>query len=168
MAGKTGTAKKYIDKKTVTPDGDTIPVGYSSKKYVASFAGFFPADEPKYSCIVVIHEPLKKKGYYGAVVAAPVFREIAEKIYISTPVEKAEVKEQFDPQMIKDTYAERIKSVDVKKMPDVKGMPAMDAVSLLENIGLKVILKGMGKVKKQSIKKGIPITKGATIILNLS
>ena len=70
-------------------------------------------------------------------------------------MEKAEVKEQFDPQMIKDTYAERIKSVDVKKMPDVKGMPAMDAVSLLENIGLKVILKGMGKVKKQSIKKGI-------------
>ena len=49
MAGKTGTAKKYIDKKTVTPDGDTIPVGYSSKKYVASFAGFFPVDEPKYS-----------------------------------------------------------------------------------------------------------------------
>ena len=168
MAGKTGTAKKYIDKKTVTPDGDTIPVGYSSKKYVASFAGFFPVDEPKYSCIVVIHEPLKKRGYYGAVVAAPVFREIAEKIYISTPVEKAEVKEEFDLQMIKDTYAERIKSVDVKKMPDVKGMPAMDAVSLLENIGLKVILKGMGKVKKQSIKKGIPITKGATIILNLS
>ena len=61
-----------------------------------------------------------------------------------------------------------IQSVDVKRMPDVKGMPAMDAVSLLENIGLKVILKGMGKVKKQSIKKGIPITKGATIILNLS
>jgi cell division protein FtsI (penicillin-binding protein 3) len=47
-------------------------------------------------------------------------------------------------------------------------MPAMDAISLLENFGLIVEVKGIGKVKKQSLKKGTPIKKGATIILNLS
>jgi cell division protein FtsI (penicillin-binding protein 3) len=167
MAGKTGTAKKYVGRH-ITPKGDTIPGGYSSKRYVASFAGFFPVEEPKYSCIVVIHDPDKKKGYYGATVAAPVFKEIAQKIYTSTPVQREVVPDDFDPQMIKDSYAENIKSIDDQKVPDVKGMPAMDAISLLENIGLKVKVNGVGKVKKQSIKKGTPIQKGATIFLNLS
>jgi cell division protein FtsI (penicillin-binding protein 3) len=135
---------------------------------VASFAGFFPVDQPKYSCIVVIHEPNKKKGYYGAKVAAPVFREIAQKIYTSTPVEREVVPDDFNAQMIKDSYAKNIESIDDKKVPNVKGMPAMDAISLLENIGLKVKVNGIGKVKKQSIRKGTPIKKGATIILNLS
>jgi cell division protein FtsI (penicillin-binding protein 3) len=168
MAGKTGTAKKFISKETITRFGDTLPVGYSNKLYVASFAGFFPVDQPKYSCIVVIHEPNKKKGYYGAKVAAPVFREIAQKIYTSTPVEREVVPDDFNAQMIKDSYAKNIESIDDKKVPNVKGMPAMDAISLLENIGLKVKVNGIGKVKKQSIRKGTPIKKGATIILNLS
>ncbi len=55
MAGKTGTAKKCDGKRD--KDGKYIKGHYSSKLYVASFAGFFPADKPKYSCIVVIHEP---------------------------------------------------------------------------------------------------------------
>lgn len=168
MAGKTGTAKKYIDKNMAKRFNDSLPVGYSNKLYVASFAGFFPADKPKYSCIVVIHEPVKKKGYYGAVVAAPVFKEIAQKIYTSTPVEREIVPDDFNPQMIKDSYAKKVESIDDKKVPNVKGMPAMDAISILENIGLKVKVTGVGKVKKQSIRRGTPIRKGATIVLNLS
>ena len=83
MAGKTGTAKKWVDTHTDN-EGKRIIGHYSNTYYVASFAGFFPADKPKYSCIVVIHEPNKKKGYYGATVAAPVFKEIAQKIYTTT------------------------------------------------------------------------------------
>ena len=167
MAGKTGTAKKFVARH-VNEKGDTIPAGYSNKRYVASFAGFFPADNPKYSCIVVVHDPNKKKGYYGATVAAPVFKEIAQKIYISTPVENEIVTDDFDSEMIEDSYADNANSIDGKKVPNVKGMPAMDAISLLENFGLKVKVQGVGKVKKQSIKKGTPIRKGTTIILNLS
>ena len=74
----------------------------------------------------------------------------------------------INPKMIKDSYAKKIESIDEKKVPNVKGMPAMDAISLLENIGLKVKVTGVGKVKKQSIKKGSPIRKGVTIVLNLS
>ena len=168
MAGKTGTAKKYVGRH-VNKKGDTIAGGYSNKRYVASFAGFFPADLPKYSCIVVIHDPLKKKGYYGATVAAPVFKEIAQKIYTTTSVDDDLVKEKFSSQKIGDQYSSfhnKIKNTET--IPNVIGMPAMDAVSLLENVGLNVKIKGIGKVKKQSIKKGTLIKKGSTIILNLS
>ena len=67
IAGKTGTAQMLVN-------------GRYLKKYYTSFAGYFPADRPKFSCIVVIDNP---KGYsqYGSDVAAPVFKEIADKIY---------------------------------------------------------------------------------------
>ena len=55
-----------------------------------------------------------------------------------------------------------------KKIPNVKGMAGMDAVSLLENMGLKVKIEGNGSVKKQSIPSGEIVQKGQTIILTLS
>ncbi len=67
IAGKTGTAVTNYFKGDVN----------EGKKYQASFVGFFPADEPKYSCIVVLYEP-KANGYYGASAAMPVFKEIAD------------------------------------------------------------------------------------------
>lgn len=71
IAGKTGTAQVADANK-----------GYKAKKqYQASFVGYFPADKPKYSMIVVINDP--KGGYYGALVSGPVFREVADRIYAS-------------------------------------------------------------------------------------
>jgi cell division protein FtsI (penicillin-binding protein 3) len=54
-------------------------------RYRASFVGYFPTDQPKYSCIVVVNDP-RGGSYYGATVAAPVFKELADKIY-STEME---------------------------------------------------------------------------------
>ena len=71
IAGKTGTAK-IADKKS----------GYK-RIYQASFAGYFPADKPKYSCIVLVDEPSKGR-YYGSSVAAPVFKEIADKVFANS------------------------------------------------------------------------------------
>lgn len=70
IAGKTGTAQMASGTR-----------GYRDRKYQASFAGYFPADNPKYSMIVVIQNP--RNGYYAASTAGPVFAEIAEKIYAS-------------------------------------------------------------------------------------
>jgi cell division protein FtsI (penicillin-binding protein 3) len=71
IAGKTGTAQ--------VADGN---LGYKAKKqYQASFVGYFPAEKPKYSMIVVINDPIGE--YYGALVSGPVFREIADRIYAS-------------------------------------------------------------------------------------
>lgn len=169
MAGKTGTAKKYVPP-YIDENGKRIPGGYSNKRYVASFAGFFPADKPKYSCIVVIHDPLKEKGYYGATVAAPVFKEIAQKIYTNTPVNDKVNLDNTQFKSIQNLYTayDDMIQAEFVKVPNVKGMPAMDAISLLENIGLKVKVSGKGRVKTQSIKKGTKLTKGKTITLKLS
>lgn len=67
-AGKTGTAQMA--------DNDR---GYGARRYQSSFAGYFPADNPKYSMIVVIRNP--RNGYYGASVAGPVFKELADMVY---------------------------------------------------------------------------------------
>ena len=68
IAGKTGTAKQLVN-------------GRYANKYYASFAGYFPAESPKYSAIVVIDNPKRYLIYGGSDVAAPVFKEIADKIY---------------------------------------------------------------------------------------
>ena len=169
MAGKTGTAKKWIPKHK-DKDGKTVYGHYSSKKYVASFAGFFPADNPKYSCIVVIHSPKKEKGYYGAIAAAPVFKDIAQKIYTTTPINNQLVSDEISSVSIDKEYQDYYKKLRKYKtiMPKVLGMSGMDAVALLENMGLKVEFSGMGKVTEQSINKGLKVAKGATVYLKLS
>ncbi len=156
MAGKTGTCQKDYAKK-------------DKLSYISSFAGYFPADNPKYSCIVVIHEPDKSVGYYGADVSGPVFKKIAHKIYTDTPitdeVESLKVI-NADAEKSFETYyglAQTYKTI----MPDVTGMPAMDAVSLLENMGLQVKLDGVGIVKGQSIEKGTKIGQNQTVVLNI-
>ncbi len=156
MAGKTGTAQKdYKDK--------------SKLNYISSFAGFFPAEDPKYSCIVVIHEPDKSVGYYGADVSGPVFKSIARKIYTNSPLidtvndlNKTRTSAEKDYETY---YAEAQKKY--RTIPDVKGMSGMDAISLLENLGLNVKATGNGKVKTQSIAKGEHIQTGKTIVLQL-
>ncbi|WP_299124323.1 penicillin-binding protein [uncultured Tenacibaculum sp.] len=169
MAGKTGTAKKWIPKHK-DKNGKTVYGHYSNKKYVASFAGFFPAKNPKYSCIVVVHSPKKEKGYYGATVAAPVFKEIAQKIYTTTPVNNQRVSDQMSNLNLDKEYQVYYQKLRKYKtiMPKVVGMSGMDAIALLENMGLKVKFSGMGKVKEQSIQKGIKVSKGRTVYLKLS
>ena len=169
MAGKTGTAKKWIPTHK-NSKGEIIKGHYSTKYYVASFAGFFPVDKPKYTCIVVIHSPKKEKGYYGATVAAPVFKEIAQKIYATTPVDNQSVNDKVQFAELDNSYSSYYKNLQKNHslVPSVKGMSGMDAVSLLENIGFKVKFSGVGKVKYQSLSKGQKVKKGTTIILKLS
>lgn len=169
MAGKTGTAKKLVLGHR-NSEGKYIKAYYSNQLYVASFAGFFPAKNPKYSCIVVIHEPKKEKGYYGAIVAAPVFKEIAQKIYTSTAINVQNISDTPHFANIQKLYQEFDKNLlkAHKVIPNVKGMPGMDAVSLLENIGLTVRFTGSGTVKSQSKRKGTLLKKGDIIILKLS
>ena len=89
IAGKTGTSQ----------------VGYGTDKvdYISSFVGYFPAENPKYSCIVVINKPNKNKGYYGSDVAAPVFKRIAEKISSRNPVIENYI------------YSEMIKNIEISE-----------------------------------------------------
>jgi len=154
LAGKTGTCQaEYWT-------GNT--------QYISSFAGYFPADNPQYSCIVVIHKPNKEIGYYGADVAGPVFKKVAHKIYTKTPIV-----DQLSISAIPtiENHYEKYNSVaqpEADVIPNVISMSGMDAVALLENLGLTVKFKGVGNVSSQSIKAGSTIDKNATIYLTLS
>ena len=160
MAGKTGTAQ-----------ANYATNGGADKYYISSFVGYFPADNPKYSCIVVVHKPdASNNNYYGADVAGPVFKRIAQKIYTDAPSTN-EIKNlnKKNPEQEKN-YADYYTQSQLKpnSVPNVKGMSGMDAVAMLENLKLKVKVIGVGKVKKQSINPGETINNKSIIILELS
>ena len=157
MAGKTGTAQvNYKDK--------------SNMFYASSFVGYFPANKPLYSCIVVVHKPNVAAGYYGADVAGPVFKRIAQKIFTDSPSLNQVKVNEVKIASIEKNYEAYYKKMqgNAKSIPNVKGMCAMDAVALLENLGLKVITIGIGKVKNQSVNAGEIIKKNQQIVLELS
>ena len=160
MAGKTGTAQANYGKN-----------GGSDKHYISSFVGFFPAENPKYSCIVVVHKPnTSGNNYYGADVAGPVFKRIAQKIFTDSPstneIKNLNKKINKQEKAYDDFYVKS--SSEIKFIPNLKGMSGMDAVALLGNLKLKVKVIGVGKVKKQSIPAGESLDKNKTIILELS
>jgi len=160
MAGKTGTAQVNYSKN-----------GGSEKYYASTFVGYFPAEKPKYSCIVVVHKPsTANNNYYGADVSGPVFKRIAQKIFTDAPstneiknINRRIPKQENDY----DTYFTKSQKKQ-SSVPNVKGMSGMDAVALFGNLGVKVKTIGIGKVKKQSIQAGESLDKNATIILELS
>lgn len=194
VAGKTGTAH--------VADGT---YGYNDGVYQASFVGYFPANEPEYSCIVVIKTKPHAALHYGGQLAAPVFKEIATKLY----AQYVEGKKITPPQVVPDSswyqyagYTHDVKkvftSLNVKHtdsanknswswiysnnyrpvmkaeatskntMPNVKNMTLKDALYLLENMDIKVLTKGRGKVVAQDILPGTRINKNQTVTLLLN
>jgi len=159
MAGKTGTAQVDYNK------------GAGNLYYASSFVGYFPADNPKYSCIVVVHKPnTSKNNYYGADVAGPVFKRIAQKIFTDTPStnEIKNINRKIKKQEKNyDSYFAK-SQINKDLIPNVKGMSGMDAIALLENLGMRVRITGVGKVRKQSLREGQNIIKNEIILLELS
>ena len=160
MAGKTGTAAVNYGK-----------AGGAEKYYASSFVGYFPAEKPMYSCIVVVHKPnTALNNYYGADVAGPVFKRIAQKIFTDAPSTN-EIK-NLDRKIPKqesnyDSYFVKYQKKQ-QLIPNLKGMSGMDAVALLGNLGMRVKVVGVGKVKKQSLQAGQNLVKNTTILLELS
>jgi len=199
VAGKTGTAQIAMGTGGYKID--------SKIKYQASFVGYFPAENPKYSCIVVISSPTTAV-YYGNLVAGPVFKEIADKVMatsldlqeplinkqfagnidapytkpgdfndlqevltkLSIPFEKTgNVEGHYVFTRKKDARIACTKyTIHKNLVPNVREMGAKDAAYLLENMGLKVSIKGRGKVVEQSIPPGQRINKGEEITLKMS
>lgn len=177
IAGKTGTAK-------VNEGGKYVSL------YNASFAGYFPADNPKYSCIVVIYKP-SIGSYYASQVAAPVFKAIADVVYAnqfdihpeSYNVARLDSRLDDMPIPATDILKEKL-GIDlslwdsnagasfnelyaINTLPDFRGLGAADALFVLENMGLQVTIKGRGTVKKQSLAPGRTFRQGDHIYLTL-
>ncbi len=194
IAGKTGTAH--------VADGN---IKYSAGVYQASFAGYFPANDPQYSCIVVIRTKPHAAIHYGGSLAGPVFKEVATKLYamyvnpkspnlymakkdssayfytgtttdiknvlttLNVTYKDSSVKGEWSNVFAAD-YLPVIKNNSIRRqvMPNVKGMGLKDALYLLESMGVKVSVKGKGKVANQSIEPGSTLSKEMKVILELS
>ncbi|WP_118194096.1 penicillin-binding protein [Albibacterium indicum] len=184
IAGKTGTAQMA--------DG---AAGYRGRRrYQASFAGYFPANNPKYSMIVVVQNP--RNGYYAASVAGPVFSEVAQRIYASdmdmyqgvggfqmaqasvSPETKAgsmeaakRLYQEFDLGNAINNDSTLIAYNDTDavkgKVPNLIGMGLKDALYILGNAGFKVSVNGKGKVVRQSLSAGQEITNNLSIAIEL-
>ena len=141
IAGKTGTAQ-------IASNGS-----YNKKNYTASFVGYFPADDPKYTCIVVISNPMGK-SYYGASVSAPVFKEIAEKVYATELGIKDET-HNYPANADKYTRASMAYYEDVNDYCTMTGVRMVDAE--LNSEWVKVSPSKNGGVTIQSIdlEKGV-------------
>ncbi|MFT3740264.1 MAG: penicillin-binding transpeptidase domain-containing protein [Breznakibacter sp.] len=203
IAGKTGTALIAQGSKGYGINGYRSEDG--GKSYQASFVGYFPAERPLYSCIVVVNGP-SNNVYYGNVVAGSVFKEISDRLYAanfknrkifkepeplltrSMPYSKAgqrsalkkvlskvdlDYDDNSETDWVGGKAGEREIEVVSKEqqkglVPNVKGFGATDAVTLLESLGMKVYLSGIGKVVNQSVQPGVRYHKGDRIVLRLN
>ena len=144
IAGKTGTAQ--------VADGNK---GYKAKRqYQSSFCGYFPADKPKYSMIVVINDP--KNGYYGALVAGPVFREIADRVYSSD----IDLNQAAPVRMVGNTESPKAKTGRQKALQEVYtklGVKPIYAKNMETSIDTNEGIAGDSEITH---KKGVPSTVG--------
>ncbi|MCR4919788.1 MAG: transpeptidase family protein [Prevotella sp.] len=179
VAGKTGTAmmaEKMADGRWGYTPGHT--------RYLLSFCGYFPADEPRYSCIVCMqtYGPIVS----GGLVSGTAFHQISEGIMAQTVKLRASdaADGNMEPPTVKPGNAAAAASVmselgignaqltaDARVnrglVPDVRGMGLRDAVHLLESLGMRVQASGVGHVAEQSLKPGLPVTLGQTCEIKL-
>ena len=141
IAGKTGTAKKVYK-------------GRYSNKYLASFVGFFPAEDPKYVCLIMLNEP--KTSGYGGFTAGPIFRETAKRIAGLDGDIQRSMSPKEQPELI-------------TKVPSLIGISKERSEELLKKFNLSFKTDGKsGYVIAQNIEPGTPILNDEGIILTLS
>jgi cell division protein FtsI (penicillin-binding protein 3) len=162
VAGKTGTAQK----------ADLTHGGYAAKKRVGSFIGFVPADDPKLVVLVLVDEP--EVNVYGGVVAAPVFRNIAQgalRHLAVAPQRPASVPVTVGPAEMPVRRAPKketvIASDDRTAVPDFVGLSLREAVEKARSMRVRVKMRGNGYVVKQSPAPGGRWIEDEFLVLNL-
>ncbi len=167
---KNGTAKKYYNPEyPYAGKTGTTQLNYWMKgkplSYNSSFVGYFPAKNPKYSCIVVISKP--EKGYYGIEVAVPVFDKIAKSIYPRIERKILFKKKENQENLLNQIIESKNFSIDKWIMPNVVSVPGKEIIPILENRGFHIQYEGIGKVLTQSIQPGTKLKKNQIIFLKL-
>ncbi len=154
ISAKTGTAQ--------VPDKDTGK--YSETDFIASYLGIFPTDDPRLIIYVVINHP-RGKQIYGSQIAAPVFRESADRLITYTGIHR-----EGDP-IIRHTGEVRIKLPEEitigSLMPDLTGMPKRLLLPLFKQGRFKVLISGNGYVVNQTPSPGTLLKQGMTVRLEL-
>ncbi len=156
VAGKTGTA--------VTNYSDS---GIKKKKYRSSFAGYFPANNPRYSCVVVITNP-RENGIYGSTTAAPVFRKISDRVYALDKELRTELTVKNNPVNLKSKNGRENEMVTISKklniVTNVRGSSAYVSAKIKKNeLHVKVLNesgKNVPNVKGLSVKDALYLLEG--------
>ena len=135
---------------------------------LATFVGFFPADEPKYSAIICLKSYLIRGSVYGGVLPAAAMREIVDAIYALEPDWGEELESKVSiPQMALDREMPVISDQKSPVVPDVKGLGLKDAMYMIENCGLKCVYSGTGHVSSQVPQAGQKAPQGTTVTIAL-
>ena len=172
VAGKTGTARQSLSKEEIEKYGrdpkDNTQTADGSYHNLATFVGFFPADNPKYSAIICMNSSLIKGSLYGGVGPASAMREIVDAIYTLDPEWGAEVTAMAKVPVMGEDKEMTVRS-DMKNpiVPDIMGLGLKDAIFIIENSGLKCSYSGTGHVSSQNPKAGTKVADGSTITFNL-
>ena len=162
-----GTAKNiYSDSLEIAGKTGTSQLNYwdpEKKGYQASFAGYFPAKNPEYSCIVVINRPEISTGFYGNIVAAPVFKDIAMSIHkmtpqINTPTQgywndAIQLVTQQNESEASSKFIRAAEKLEEGKIPNIIGWKSIDAIELFENKKWEIKLQGNGAVIDYKVEK---------------
>lgn len=162
IAGKTGTAWIALDSKYTDGKGGKYIDEEGRKQYQASFVGFFPADEPKYTAIVTIYSSPTKASIYGGNIPALTIKEMVDKIYAldSRWGENVETVGEMPQIETPELVMERGTNTPV---PSVIGCGLKDALYIIENSGYKCQYSGIGHVVSQNPKAGEALTEGGVI-----
>ncbi|MCX6174013.1 MAG: penicillin-binding protein [Ignavibacteriales bacterium] len=178
VGGKTGTSQQLVNK------------SYSSSQHNSSFIGYFPADNPKVICFILINAP--QVGQYGGLVAAPIFREVAKRM-IGTDMnlvpnkKKIERKQNLIDQLVADIKTtpktksisfsnigdKSLTNISTRKiynenpttMPNLINQSMRDAIARLNDIGMQYKVVGTGKVVWQNLEPGSNIIPGTVCLL---
>lgn len=170
VAGKTGTSRQVLSKEEIDKYGMSSPYVTKDGSYhnLATFVGFFPAENPKYSAIVCMKSDLIRGSLYGGVGPAAVMREVVDAIYVLDPewgntiISSAKV-----PQMKLDREIHEQADTKSPVVPDVTGLGLKDAMFIIENSGLRCRYTGTGHVTSQTPSPGARATEGSAITLTL-
>lgn len=154
IAGKTGTAQQLAGG------------AYSKSKYNASFVGFFPADDPKVTLLVLLDSPTN--GYYGGQVAAPIFREIARRIMGASVNDEAPIASEGVASGSM-AAARHVSGITRLHLPDLRGIDAESARRIGEKFGCRVVVRGAGKVvASQQPAPGAEMEANGVVTLTMS
>lgn len=170
VAGKTGTSRQVLSKEEIDKYGMSSPYVTKDGSYhnLATFVGFFPAENPKYSAIVCMKSDLIRGSLYGGIGPAAVMREVVDAIYVLDPewgntiISSAKV-----PQMKLDREIHEQADTKNPVVPDVTGLGLKDAMFIIENSGLRCRYTGTGHVTSQTPSPGAKATEGSAITLTL-
>ena len=164
VAGKTGTARMHLLPGEKKGSKDPYSDNMGRKKHQATFVGFFPADNPKYTAIVVTYTGLMPPGVnvYGGQTPAMAFKDIVDGIWAYEPQWSSEIKANGKiPEMAGGYISTSL--TEGSPVPDLSGMGLKDAIYAVENNGYRCSHTGTGHVVSQSPRPGTAAKKGETV-----